>query len=67
MKQLIPSYACRKAWSLIHQDVDGRNPDRIWSVMGLQGIDTHICCTVFDKDNKPIYSQFKSETILYEG
>jgi hypothetical protein len=34
-------YACRKAWKLIYQD-DNQNPNRIWIVMGKEGITTHI-------------------------
>lgn len=42
MKQLFPFYACRKAWYLRHEDKIGKNPDRIWIVMGKEGIETHI-------------------------
>jgi len=54
MKQLIPFYACRKAWTLAHQDVVEQNPDRIWIVMGRTGIETHIGTSekYLDKDEK---------------
>lgn len=54
MKQLIPFYACRKAWCLRHEDELGRNPDRIWIVMGREGIETHIGTSekYLDEDSK---------------
>ncbi len=42
MKQLMPFYACRKAWVLAYQDKLCSNPDRIWIVMGRTGIEMHI-------------------------
>ena len=61
MKQLIPAYACRKAWLLRHEDNVERNPDRIWIVLGIEGIETHIGTSekYLDKDEK--------EQIKYKG
>lgn len=54
MKQLFPFYACRKAWSLVYQDKQPSCPDRIWVVMGREGIETHIGTSeeYLDKDVK---------------
>jgi len=43
-------YACRKAWTLIYQDT--QNPDRIWSVMGKDGIVTHISTSEIINEEK---------------
>jgi len=65
MKQLMPFYACRKAWSLVYQDKAPSCPDRIWIVMGRKGIETHIGTSVEYLDEKE-KKQIRNRGIQFE-